>query len=190
MARQGGWRPAVDSLRPVTAAVWQGLSGPERRRFLRHLRPWWDVHRHRIAPAVAAQIAALREQGRLEIVAGRVTEVTAGEPLEVAIARRGGGSARYLVAGAVNCTGPEGSIARVADPLIRGLLASGAARPDSLGLGLDVDDQSRLIGGDGLPSGRLSALGPLTRGAFWEIVAVPDIRSQAQSVARRVAQTF
>jgi uncharacterized NAD(P)/FAD-binding protein YdhS len=81
MARQGGWRPAVDSLRPVTAAIWKHMDERERARFLRHLRPWWDVHRHRIAPAVAARIATLREEGRLEIVAGRVTEVAAGETL-------------------------------------------------------------------------------------------------------------
>jgi uncharacterized NAD(P)/FAD-binding protein YdhS len=187
MARQGGWRPAVDSLRPVTAAIWETLGERERQRFLRHLRPWWDVHRHRIAPAVAARIAALREEGRLEIVAGRVTEVAAGETLEVAIGRRGGGTVRCRIAGVVNCTGPEGQIARARDPLIGALLGSGAAREDSLGLGLDVDAQSRVIGADGRASERLSALGPLTRGAFWEIVAVPDIRGQAQAVARRAA---
>lgn len=30
---------------------------------------------------------------------------------------------------------------------------------------------------------RLCAIGPLTKGAFWEIVAVPDIRTQAAAVA-------
>ena len=30
-----------------------GLDGDQQRRFLRHARPWWDVHRHRIAPEVA-----------------------------------------------------------------------------------------------------------------------------------------
>lgn len=178
------WRAAVDSLRPHTQKLWRGLSHAERRRFLRHLRPWWDVHRHRIAPPVARRIAALIEAGRLELLAGRIR---GGAPGTVAIALRGGGERRLEVAGAVNCTGPEGAIARVEDPLVRQLLASGRARPDALGLGLDVDGENRLIGRDGTPSRGLYAVGPLTRGALWEIVAVPDIRHQVRDVARALA---
>lgn len=35
----------------------------------------------------------------------------------------------------------------------------------------------------GAVSRSLYAVGPLTRGAFWEITAVPDIRGQAAAVA-------
>jgi uncharacterized NAD(P)/FAD-binding protein YdhS len=183
-ARVEGWRPAVDALRPVSRQMWRGWSEAERRRFLRHARPWWDVHRHRIAPPVAARIEALRREGRLEVEAGRILSFAGGE---VRIARRGGGTLLRRVAGAINCTGPEGSIARVEDPLIRSLIAGGRARQDRLGLGLDVDEDSRVIGRDGKASERLFALGPLTRGGFWEIVAVPDIRGQARAVARLAA---
>jgi uncharacterized NAD(P)/FAD-binding protein YdhS len=176
------WRASVDGLRPHSVALWRGLDEAEQRRFLRHLRPWWDVHRHRIAPAVAARIAAMRESGRLEIVAGRIAGVNGGT---VTVARRGGGSLERRFAAAINCTGPEGNIARVGDELIGGLLASGRARPDRLGLGLDVDAGSRVLGSG--PSPALYALGPLTRGAFWEIVAVPDIRGQAAGVAKAIA---
>lgn len=189
-ARDGDWRAAVDALRPVSQAAWQRLDGAERRRFLRHLRPWWDIHRHRIAPDVAARIAALRAAGRLELVAGRLGAVRAAEDgLEIGIGRRGGaGIASYMVGGIVNCTGPEGSIHRIDDPIVRQVVASGLARPDPLEIALDVDPQSRLIGLDGRPSERLFALGPLTRGTFWEIVAVPDIRGQAEMVARLAAR--
>lgn len=176
------WRASVDGLRPHSVALWQGLSEAERRRFLRHLRPWWDVHRHRIAPRVAARIEAMRASGKLEVVAGRIAKV---EGDEATIARRGGGELRRRVAALVNCTGPEGDIARIGDPLIQGLIESGRARPDPLGLGLDVDGESRVLGSG--PSPALYALGPLTRGAFWEMVAVPDIRGQAAGVARAVA---
>ncbi|MFL6846350.1 MAG: FAD/NAD(P)-binding protein [Allosphingosinicella sp.] len=174
------WRASVDGLRPHSFDLWRGLSESEQRRFMRHARPWWDVHRHRIAPRVAARIAAMREEGRLEIVAGRVARIEAGE---VTISRRGGGELRRLFAAVINCTGPEGDIRRVEDPLIRSLLASGRARPDRLGLGLEVDEDSRVAGP---ASPALYALGPLTKGAFWEIVAVPDIRGQAAGVARAI----
>ena len=176
------WRASVDGLRPHSIALWQGLTDSERRRFLRHLRPWWDVHRHRIAPLVAARIEAMRASGRLEVAAGRISRV---EGDEVAIARRGGGELRRSFDAIVNCTGPEGDISRVRDPLIRDLLDSGRARADGLGLGLDVDSESRVSGSG--PSPALYALGPLTKGAFWEIVAVPDIRGQAAGVARAIA---
>jgi uncharacterized NAD(P)/FAD-binding protein YdhS len=183
-AGAGDWRPAVDSLRPVSRDVWQGLDMAEKKRFLRHLRPWWDVHRHRIAPPVAARIAALIDQGRLEVIPGRIRSFADGE---VTIGLRGGGEAKRHVGGVVNCTGPEGSIAQVEDPLICQLLAEGQARADALGIGIDVDGQSRVIDAGGGASKRLYALGPLTRGTFWEIVAVPDIRSQARRVAEAIA---
>jgi uncharacterized NAD(P)/FAD-binding protein YdhS len=176
------WRASVDGLRPYSIGLWRGLSEAEQRRFLRHLRPWWDVHRHRIAPQAAARIEGLRSAGRLEVVAGRIRRVEGGT---VTIARRGGGELERRFAAVINCTGPEGGIERVADPLIRQLLASGRARPDRLGLGLDVDEGSRVLGGG--PSPALYAVGPLARGAFWEIVAVPDIRGQAAGVARAIA---
>ncbi|MEO7365657.1 MAG: FAD/NAD(P)-binding protein, partial [Sphingomicrobium sp.] len=67
-----GWRAAVDSLRPHSHALWQGWSDEQQRRFLRHARPWWDVHRHRIAPEVARQVHDRVAQGLLQIVAGRI----------------------------------------------------------------------------------------------------------------------
>jgi uncharacterized NAD(P)/FAD-binding protein YdhS len=176
------WRASVDGLRPHSIALWQGLTEAERKRFLRHLRPWWDVHRHRIAPRVAARIEAMRASGRLEIAAARVARV---EDDRVTLARRGGGELRRRFDAVVNCTGPEGDIARIRDPLIRSLLESKRARPDALGLGLDVNADSRLVGSGASPA--LYALGPLTKGAFWEIVAVPDIRDQAAAVAKAIA---
>ena len=175
------WRAAVDGLRPHSAALWRGLSEREKSAFARHLRPWWDVHRHRIAPQVGARIEALIGSGRLEVMAGRILGAHGGS---VRVARRGGGEARLDVAGIVNCTGPQSDMKRVDDPLIRRLLAGGGARPGPVDAGLDVDESSRVVRADGSVSPSLYALGPLTRGAFWEIVAVPDIAVQAAGVAR------
>jgi uncharacterized NAD(P)/FAD-binding protein YdhS len=82
----------------------------------------------------------------------------------------------------VNCMGPGGDPARSKTPLIPGLVAAGLARPDRLRLGLDVDRAGHLIGRDGTISERLFALGPPTRGVFWEATAVPDIRQLAGAV--------
>lgn len=173
-----GWRAAVDSLRPHSHALWQSLGLDEQLRFMRHARPWWDVHRHRIAPEVAATVARMVGEGRLEIVAGKIVSATeADDGLEVQFRRRGSSTVREgRFAYAFNCTGPLHSMERSRDPLLRSLLDSGEVRPDALGIGLEVDSNSRA-------GERLWALGPLTKGRYWEIIAVPDIREQAAAVA-------
>jgi uncharacterized NAD(P)/FAD-binding protein YdhS len=175
-----GWRAAVDSLRPHSHPLWQSLDANQQLRFLRHARPWWDVHRHRIAPEVAATIARLVAEGRLEIMAGRILSAAdTGSGLQVEIRRRGAPEARQMAFDfAFNCTGPLHSIDRTRDPLLRSLLDAGEAHPDQLNIGLEVDARSRVTGGE-----RLWALGPLTKGRYWEIIAVPDIREQAAVVA-------
>jgi len=180
-----GWRAAVDSLRPHSQALWQALGLAEQKRFLRHVRPWWDVHRHRIAPEVAGRIKRLIQLGQLEIAAGRVTDMWVdGQQLDVAIRRRGQRQASdHKYALAVNCTGPLGSMAASQDPLLKTLFEAGLARPDALDLGLEVDGRSRVAG-----SARAWALGPLTKGKYWEITAVPDIRGQVAAVAADIAE--
>ena len=173
-----GWRAAVDSLRPHSHDLWQGLSPDEHHRFLRHVRPWWDVHRHRIAPEVAATVARMVGDGRLEIVAGRIVSAReTADGLEIKYRRRGAEEARSeRFAYALNCTGPLHSVARSKDPLLRSLLDDGEVRPDHLGIGLDIDGTCRA-------GEHLWAMGPLTKGRYWEIIAVPDIREQAAAVA-------
>ncbi|KAI1692951.1 hypothetical protein DdX_20943 [Ditylenchus destructor] len=87
----------------------------------------------------------------------------------------------------VNCTGPLGDLNRTTDPLLVSLRERGAIRPDAAHLGIDVNGVGQVIGANGRASERLYALGPMTRGAFWEIVAVPDIRRQTWDAARRLS---
>ena len=54
---------------------------------------------------------------------------------------------------------------------------------------LGLFDHDALVGTDGRVSDGLFAIGPLTRGRFWEVTAVPDIRVQAASLAGQVAES-
>ncbi len=102
--------------------------------------------------------------------------------------RRGSSEDRALTAARiVNCTGPEADIRRADEPLLRNLLAAGRIRPDACRIGIDIDREARAVGEDGAPSPTLFAIGPMTRGAWWEIVAVPDIRGQVDALAERLA---
>ncbi len=90
------------------------------------------------------------------------------------------------VARLVNCTGPEAHPGKTSNPLLQGLIGDHIARPDSLGLGLAVDGESRVIGSNGSAHPSLFAVGSLTRGSRWEVTAIPEIREQANGVIRRV----
>lgn len=188
-AEEIGWRSAVHELRTVTQGVWGGASGEERRRFLRHLRPWWDVHRHKVAPAVGATIEAMQGAARLAVAAGKLVSAEAeGDRAVVRFRARGKEDVETLrVARIVNCTGPEMNIVRSGEPLLFNLVSSGRIRPDPLKIGIDVDIDCRTLDADGAASDSLYAIGPVTRGTFWESVAVPDIRVQAARAAARIA---
>ena len=188
-ARGGTWQQVIDQLRPFTQDVWQAMPLADRARFLRHLRPWWDIHRHRMAGPVAERIAAAQASGQLAILAGRIRGFAErGDLVEVAYRPRFTDRLATLSAAqVVNCSGPGCDYDRIADPLIRSLLRDGLVRPDPLKLGLDVSGTCALRDRDGAIAPNLFAVGPVTRGAFWEIMAVPDIRRQCEYLASHIA---
>jgi len=188
LAKDADWRTVIDGVRPHVQTIWRGWSVKEQRRFLRHARPWWDVHRHRLAPAVARRIDELIAVRALNVHAGRFVAMTPeGERLSIHWRRKGSAVVEGFKADlVVNCSGPTGQLARSADPLIAALARQGLIRPDPQNLGLDVDALGRLVTEAGAASDRLYSIGPATRGAFWEITSVPDIRVQAASLAHQV----
>jgi uncharacterized NAD(P)/FAD-binding protein YdhS len=184
----GDWRSVVDSVRPVAQALWGSLDDRERGRFLRHLAPRWDVHRHRLAPAVDEDIQAARRSGQLEVIAARVLGLRSeGGQAAITLRRRGAASSETLtVRRVINCTGPGRDIRLSPSPLLRSVLASGLGRPGPLALGLDVTESGALIRGDGIAHTKVFAIGPLLKERLWETTAVRELRTQALELARRL----
>jgi uncharacterized NAD(P)/FAD-binding protein YdhS len=181
-----GWRAVIDSLRPFTQEIWRSLSFKERRRFLRHVRPYWDVHRHRIAPAIGARIASQIQDGQIEIHAGRIQAYAEDiDGVEVTYRDRESGQLERLrVDRVINCTGPESDCRKVDDPLLTNLMRQKLARPDPLFLGLDVSPDGALIDAHGDVSDLLYAIGPVRKGSLWETIAVPELRVQVSDLSR------
>ena len=127
--------------------------------------------------------------GGLRLVAGRVESVSkCDEGLEVEIVRRGApGRETNVFARIIDCTGLAEDPLASSNPLLQALFARRALRPDALGIGLDVADDYAIVGADGVPSHRIRAIGPLARAAFWECIAIPDIRLQCRDVAEEMA---
>ncbi|MEB2847493.1 FAD-dependent pyridine nucleotide-disulfide oxidoreductase [Rhizobiales bacterium RZME27] len=187
--RQGSdWRAVMDGLRPHTQALWQSLRREQRSRFLRHGLAWWNIHRHRLAPPVRQRFEALLEDGTVVVHAGYLKVMEQhGERVRMAFRKRGRPDMQELaVDRVINCTGMERAGLKHS-PLLLSMQQAGILLPDTLGLGIIVDDGSQVCDVDGKAQQGLYAVGALTASQFWEITAVPDIRVQAKDVAERVA---
>lgn len=186
LAGQGrDWRAVIDGLRPATQDIWQAMPANEKARFIRHLRPWWEVHRHRVPTAVSDRIEAAITRGQLVTGATRIRAMQAkdGGVLVTHRARRAEADHHLQVERVINCSGPGCDYDRIADPLIRRLLERGDIRPDPLRLGLDVSSVCALRNRQGEIWQRLYAVGPVTKPLFWEVTSVPDIRRQCEALA-------
>lgn len=178
-----GWREVVDGLRPSTNELWQRLSVDDRKLFMDELKPWWDVHRHRMAPAVADEVRRLQRSGVLTVHAARFDGArSSGTGVRVEVLEQA--ESRQLHADLlINATGPSSRLCDSADPLIRRLLDGGYARPDDLGIGFACDRDGRLLGAGGTSTSRLFTIGPPRRGELPESTAIPDIRAQARALS-------
>jgi len=190
VARGGDWRSVIDGLRPYTQRLWRELPAGSKRRFVEHARAWWDVHRHRMAPEVEARITDALYAGTLSLMAAKVTGIEPNDAgARVSYRRRGTTTVDCMQVGAVvDCTGIVKDPRATTNPAVRSLFDQGLARVDPLRIGIETDGSCAIVHHDGTPSRRLFAVGPLTRAAFWEIIAIPDIRNQCAELASLLAR--
>ena len=190
MAAEEGidWRAVIDSLRPVTQSIWRSLAIEEQRRFLRHVRAYWDVHRHRAAPEIADILADMQAEGQVQLHTGTLTRYfTLPKGAKIKYRDRPTGSKKTLwIDRVINCTGSETDCRRIDDSLIISLFVQGLARPDPLFLGLDMDERGGLVNYKGNPSRLLYAFGPPRKGSLWETTTVAEIREQAVQFAQHL----
>jgi uncharacterized NAD(P)/FAD-binding protein YdhS len=182
------WRQVIDGLRPHTPALWRALPWRSRSAFLRHLRPFWEVHRHRMPPEIGERLSALVAEGRVRILAGRI-EWAAAESAQVHIrihSRTEGAPHDLSVGWVVNCTGPRPSNRPESNPAIASLAARGKIRPDPLSLGLETSPGGAVLARDGERLEDLWVVGTLRKPDCWESTAVPELREQTVDVARQV----
>lgn len=184
----GRWRAVVDGLRPHTAAIWQSLPTAERRRFLSHVRQFWEVHRHRTPASVTAKFEQLKRAGSVHVRPGRVTRATAtADEVRLSLCCRGDSTPADLSAAwVINCTGPSPSNTPESNPAIGSLLVQGQLCPDDLNLGLRTGHDGTALRPDGSTVNNLFVVGTLRKPALWETTAVPELRSQAAATAGRV----
>ncbi|MBD1843455.1 FAD/NAD(P)-binding protein [Cyanobacteria bacterium FACHB-63] len=192
-ARQGyDWRSIIDSLRPITQQLWQQLPDLEQKRFLRHVTPYWDVHRHRIAPEIGEIVDSMLNSDQLSITAGRIQnyQTTDDEVIVTVRPRRSQTETMFQVSRVVNCTGVQIDYRRSSQPLIDSLRTQRLIRPNSVGLGTDTTADGVILDAQGKPSTALYTLGTPRKGNLWETIAVPELREQAQTLAATLLRSL
>ena len=185
------WEDVIAALRDQARIVWGSLPVPERRRLLRHLRPFWDVHRFQSAPQIDRVVHDELASGGLELLAATpLAAERTDRGFSVTLHPRGTLPVTRIlrdVAAIVNCTGPGHRSVVDSHPVLRSLNRAGALEADPMALGIAVDALSRVIRPDGVAWDRLFVVGPLARGTHGELMGLPQVSAQPREVAATIA---
>ncbi|MEQ1921970.1 MAG: FAD/NAD(P)-binding protein [Pyrinomonadaceae bacterium] len=180
------WRAVIDSLRPATQELWMNLPPAEKRYFKQHLSRYWNVARHRMPAEVSAILVEMQANGRLEILKGRLTDIT-HDGARFTVKYTTTDTSHSVEADAlVNCIGSESSFSKIDSQFVRNLIARKHIRNDELNLGIDATPDGQVIGKTGGPSRVVYTLGTALKGILWESTAIPEIRTQACTLALKL----
>jgi uncharacterized NAD(P)/FAD-binding protein YdhS len=181
------WQHVLEAVRSQGRAIWAALPEAERRKVARRLRPYWDVHRFRIAPQVEAAIRRLAASGQLTMFAGEpVGAHAAGDGITVALKRRHGPVDALEFDAVTLATGPAHGGVCESHPLIRTLSQARLVSADRIGLGLATTATSLSLSAGGAPVKGLWIAGPLARATFGELMGLPEVTRHAEFVACEV----
>ncbi|QFY62828.1 SidA/IucD/PvdA family monooxygenase (plasmid) [Rhizobium grahamii] len=182
------WHAVIDQVRGHGHEIWRNLPIAERCRIVRHVRPFWDVHRFRIAPQVEAAIDQAIASGRMEVLAASLGKVDRnGDVIEVDLKLRHGPSIERSFDAVVVTTGPSHGGILESQAWLADLRDKSHLQLDPTGLGISCSERSEAIDADGRADPSLLISGPLARGTFGELMGLPQITEHAVFVARELA---
>ena len=179
------WRCLIDKIRLQVRELWQALNSDSKKRFIRHLKPYWEIHRHRAPQQVLQIITNAMEAGRFDLLRGRVkqVEIVDASTLQITLGSKEKTSSvetNYLL----NSSGLQNNIRLTADHLLRSLMKRGHMHPDVNGLGIEVDEQGALSCIHDKKN--IFSLGALRRSAELECTAAKEIGEQAFKLSRHL----
>jgi uncharacterized NAD(P)/FAD-binding protein YdhS len=172
-------------MRPHISEIWQALPPPEKKRFLRHARAFWEVMRHRMAPTVAEEVRKAADAGIFSAAAARVLAARGTlDGVTLTVRRRGELAPETLEFDwVVNCTGPGQGIGLPS--IVADLVDAGFLEQDSLGLGVRSTADGRALVDDRVIED-LVVIGSLRKADVWESTAVPELGLQAALAANAI----
>ncbi|GBQ22719.1 hypothetical protein AA12717_1275 [Gluconacetobacter sacchari DSM 12717] len=181
------WQTVFNAVRRQAGAIWAALPVVERRRLVRHVRPFWDTRRFRIAPQVERVLHRRIAGETLEVLAARIEAADRqGEGIDVMLRRRGGGLSFASFDVVVTTTGPDHARILSSQLFLAGLGRQGLLRPDPVGLGVDTDREGHAVSAEGETVPTLFVAGPLSRGTFGELMGLPEVTANAEMIAATI----
>ena len=175
------WHTGFDELRDALWQLWPGLTLETRRRFIRRLKPWYDIHRYRAPPPTEQLVRTAVRAGRVRFLTGHLISDgnitfrgTAPHPV----------ATRYDVV--INCTGLDAGAGLSRNPLLLSLRNQGFLRPHPCGLGIDTDLDGRAISAQGESLHHLRLIGPPTLGTFGDPIGAIYIGMQVYRLVPRL----
>lgn len=190
--RQAGddWQRLAGAIRPHLPALWAQADNTERRRFIRHLRPYWELGLHRAAPESGAWLQSLDAAGRHQKLTGRVLRVAPATDGRVTVTWQARGDRRpqtIHVDRVLNTRGFEFDWNRIDDPLLRNLVGKGYVTPHETGFGIAAQAATGQVLQGGEPLDGLYAVGHPLRGVAWESNAIGEQVAGATATAQALA---
>ena len=178
----GLWYQPFDDMRDAVWRLWPTLPAQEKRRVLRQLRTWYDVHRYRSPPQNQELVDAAVAEGRIRFIAARLQAVSAadeGRGIAVSWKRPGAELAQTQSFDAViNCTGLDALAALSANPFLVSAMQGGRLRRDACAMGFGVDEQCCAVAADGTAQPAVRVVGPPTVGTFGDPIGAMYIGVQ------------
>lgn len=175
------WHTGFDELRDAVWQLWPTLPLHEKRRFIRHLKPWYDVHRYRSPPPNEQLIRSAEHSGRIRFLRG---SVLAGGRL--VSHDRPESTVKLDYDRVINCAGLDPTSGLRTNPMLMSLQAQGFLHADPCGLGIETDLMCRAIDNRGQPVDHLRLVGPPTLGTFGDPIGAIYIAVQVHRVVPHI----
>ncbi|HTL80405.1 MAG TPA: FAD/NAD(P)-binding protein [Bacteroidia bacterium] len=183
--KNNSWVAYLDGLRPLTQEFWKSWSIEERKYFMKRLRPFWEVFRHRIPLASHTLLSEMEKSGQLLIAKANISEAKlSAAGIEVVFDKKSG-LKNDVFSKIINCTGPESNYRKVKFPIIVNLMNQGLVTADELGLGIKCTADGKIIDKNNSTVEGLWCIGPMRKSALWETTAIRELREQAEEFAKR-----
>ena len=179
------WHTAFDELRDAVWQLWPTLPLDEKRRFMRHLKPWYDVHRYRSPPPNEQLIRSAERSGLIRFLRGTVL---AGGRL--VSHDRPAAAVALNYDRVINCAGLDPTSGLRTNPMLMSLQATGFLHVNPCGLGIETDLICRAIDESGQPLDHLRLVGPPTLGTFGDPIGAIYIAVQVHRVLPHILATL
>lgn len=177
------WPSIMDGLRPYTKKIWLSWTTEEKSYFLKKIRPYWEIARHRIPEKSASLLNDMMAMGQLELLKGTILDATvtdSGINIEYRCEHQ---DVQQVFHKVINCTGPESNYRKVRFPIVSDLIERGKVKVDELGLGIKCTHEGRIINGHDKIEAGLWCIGPMRKAVLWETTALRELREQASELA-------